>query len=201
MGSFRKSTTSCSSALASSAPATSAQLIEPFESGLISIGLVRGIIRIIRQRKKTIRPAKTTGNQVRMTFLIESHIRWHECGAAPAIRLGGLDPSSSRAVSSTRRISASAARPTSSWRSSGSRVPNARCSSYPGFLSALETGESMWRSLHAKTSTAAAVAASETTPPASGVGFSIARLSSSVPTTLAAIIGAIRCEPQRSCSF
>ena len=59
----------------------------------------------------------------------------------------------------------------------------------------------MWRSLQANTSTAAAVAASETMPPASGVGFSIARLSSSAPTTLAAIIGAIRCEPQRSCSF
>ena len=43
LGSLRKSTTSCSSALASSAPATSSQRDRAVESGLISIGLVRGI--------------------------------------------------------------------------------------------------------------------------------------------------------------
>ena len=50
-GSLRKSTTSCSSALASSAPATSSHLTEPTESGLISIGFVLGIIFIVRHRK------------------------------------------------------------------------------------------------------------------------------------------------------
>ena len=44
-GSRRKSTTSRSSSLASSTPATSSQLIESCELGLISCGLVRGIIR------------------------------------------------------------------------------------------------------------------------------------------------------------
>ena len=63
------------------------------------------------------------------------------------------------------------------------------------------TGESAWRSVQAKTSTAAAVEASATAPPMIGFGRSTARLSSSVPARLAASIGAIRCEPQRSCSL
>ena len=50
-GSRRNSTTSWSSAFASSAPATSAQPIAPFASGLISVGLVRGIILSVRQMK------------------------------------------------------------------------------------------------------------------------------------------------------
>ena len=64
-GSLRKSTTSRSSALACSTPATSSHLTEPAESGLSSIGLVLGIIFIVRQRKKTIRAMKAIGPHVR----------------------------------------------------------------------------------------------------------------------------------------
>ena len=53
----------CSSALASSTPATSSHLIEPSESGLISCGLVFGISFIVRHRKKTIRAMKRIGAQ------------------------------------------------------------------------------------------------------------------------------------------
>ena len=63
-GSRRNSTTSCSSAFASSAPATSAQPIAPLASGLISVGLVRGIIFSVRQMKKTSRPMKMIGAHV-----------------------------------------------------------------------------------------------------------------------------------------
>ena len=73
---------------------------------------------------------------------------------------------------STRRISASAARPTSSWRSSGSRVPSRRWISKPGRRSALAVRVSLLRSHHANTSTAAAVEAIVTAPAASGPGRS-----------------------------
>ena len=75
-----------------------------------------------------------------------------------------------QAAASTRRISASAARPTSSWRSSGSRVPTRRWISNPGRLSARAVRVSALRSHQANTSTAAAVEASATAPPASGPG-------------------------------
>ena len=64
-GSRRKSTTSCSSALASSAPATSSQPIEDLESGLISCGFVFGISFIVRQMKKTMSAMKMIGAHVR----------------------------------------------------------------------------------------------------------------------------------------
>ena len=73
---------------------------------------------------------------------------------------------------STRRISASAARPTSSWRSSGSRVPTTRWISKPGRRIARAVRDSLLRSHQAKTSTAAAVEASATALPASGPGRS-----------------------------
>ncbi len=50
-GSVRNSTTSRSSALVSSTPATSDQLTALFERGLISCGLVRGISLSIRHMK------------------------------------------------------------------------------------------------------------------------------------------------------
>jgi hypothetical protein len=50
-GSLRKSTTSRSSSLVSSTPATSDQLTALFERGLISCGLVRGISLNVRQMK------------------------------------------------------------------------------------------------------------------------------------------------------
>ncbi len=50
-GSVRKSTTSRSSALVSSTPATSAQVTALFDFGLISCGLVRGISFSIRHMK------------------------------------------------------------------------------------------------------------------------------------------------------
>ena len=63
-GSRRNSTTSCSSALASSQPATSSQPIAPLASGLISVGLVLGIIFSVRQMKKTSSPMKMIGAHV-----------------------------------------------------------------------------------------------------------------------------------------
>ena len=51
----------------------------------------------------------------------------------------------------------------------------------PGRRSALASGVSALRSDHAKTSTAAAIDASATAPPAAGPGFSSARRSSNVP--------------------
>ena len=51
LGSVRKSTTSRSSSLVSSTPATSSQVIELFDRGLISCGLVRGISRSMRHMK------------------------------------------------------------------------------------------------------------------------------------------------------
>ena len=92
-------------------------------------------------------------------------------------------------------------RPTSSWRSSGSRVPTRRWISNPGRRSRRAARVSALRSHQAKTSTAAAVEARATAPPATGPGRSTTRRSSSVPARLEASIGATRCEPQRSCSF
>ena len=60
-GSRRNSTTSCSSAFASSAPATSAHSTDDAESGVISCGFVRGMSFIVRQRKKTSSPMKRIG--------------------------------------------------------------------------------------------------------------------------------------------
>ena len=71
-GSRRNSTTSWSSAFASSAPATSAQPIAPFASGLISVGFVLGIRRSVRQMKKTSSPMKMIGAQVCSHAEIES---------------------------------------------------------------------------------------------------------------------------------
>ena len=72
-GSVRNSTTSRSSALAWSTPATSSHLTEDAESGLISCGLVLGIIFIVRHRKKTMRAMKAIGPQVRRLFEMWSH--------------------------------------------------------------------------------------------------------------------------------
>ncbi len=62
-GSRRNSTTSCSSAFASSAPATSAQPTPDAASGLICCGLVRGISFIVRHRTMQMRAMKTSGAQ------------------------------------------------------------------------------------------------------------------------------------------
>jgi hypothetical protein len=50
-GSRRKSTISCSSSFASSSPATSDQVTEDAEPGVISIGFTRGISLTVRQRR------------------------------------------------------------------------------------------------------------------------------------------------------
>ena len=72
-GSRMNSTTSCSSAFASSQPATSSHPIAPLAAGLISTGLVLGIIFSVRQMKKTSRPMKMIGAHVCSQFEIESH--------------------------------------------------------------------------------------------------------------------------------
>ena len=71
-GSRRNSTTSWSSAFASSAPAISAQPIDPFDSGLICCGLVRGISFSVRHRTKQIAAMNTIGAHVRMPASISS---------------------------------------------------------------------------------------------------------------------------------
>ena len=68
-GSLRKSTTSCSSAFASSAPATCAHSTAESESGVISVGFVLGISFIVRQRKKTSSPMKMIGAHVMIQLL------------------------------------------------------------------------------------------------------------------------------------
>ena len=72
-GSLRKSTTSCSSAFASSAPATCDHSTADAESGVISVGFVLGISFSVRQRKKTSRPMKMIGAQVRIHSSISYH--------------------------------------------------------------------------------------------------------------------------------
>ena len=64
LGARRNSTTSCSSAFASSAPATSPQLTPCLDSALISCGFVRGISFIVRQMKKQMSPMKMMGAHV-----------------------------------------------------------------------------------------------------------------------------------------
>jgi len=49
--------------LASSAPATSAQPIDDFASGLICCGLIRGISFIVRNRTKQMSAMNTSGAQ------------------------------------------------------------------------------------------------------------------------------------------
>ncbi len=63
-GSRRNSTTSASSSLASSTPATSAQLMESEADGLISCGLVRGMKRTMYTSTSAIRPMKAIGSQI-----------------------------------------------------------------------------------------------------------------------------------------
>src|SRR4051812_7347811 len=74
-GSRRNSTISCSSAFASSAPATSDHWIEESLSGAISCGLVRGISFIVRQMKKTSSAMKTSGAQLRIWLSIGYHAK------------------------------------------------------------------------------------------------------------------------------
>ena len=70
-GSRRNSTTSCSSAFASSTPATVDQSADASDSGLISCGFVRGITLSVRQMKNTSSPMKMIGAQVMIQFSIE----------------------------------------------------------------------------------------------------------------------------------
>ena len=82
-GSRRNSTTSVSSALASSAPATSSQPIEDDDSGLICCGFVRGISFIVRQMKNTSRPMKMIGAHVMIQLST-----WYHSSPANASMLG-----------------------------------------------------------------------------------------------------------------
>ena len=106
-----------------------------------------------------------------------------------------------RRGSPTRRISASAARPTSSWRSSGSRVPISRWISKPG---AAARGPRRVRVALAPARRPRPPRRPRRAPPRrrrAGSGRWTARRSSSVPARLEASIGVTRCEPQRSCSL
>ena len=103
---------------------------------------------------------------------------------------------------SARRISAIAARLTSSCSGLGSLVAQRRWISRPGVWKASASGSPWWRSHQAKASTASEAPARPTT----GAGR-VARLArpgaraAIVPTADISIIGTIRLEPQRSCSL
>jgi hypothetical protein len=71
-GSRRNSTTSRSSSLDSSTPATSSQATAPAEEGLISCGLVRGMKRSIQSSPKATTPRKMIGSQITAVFWISS---------------------------------------------------------------------------------------------------------------------------------
>ena len=202
-GSRRNSTTSASSALASSAPATSVPAIEEADSGLICCGLVRGISFIVRQMKNTSRPMKMIGAQVMIQFSISYHgdrfraRHGREYARSSDVPAWGLDPIRPRRGGSRparRGRPRAGARPARACRSGAGSRSRGAGAARAARVSAL-------RSHQAKTSTAAAVEAIATAPPAIGPGFSTARRSSSVPARLEASIGATRCEPQRSCSF
>ena len=105
------------------------------------------------------------------------------------------------AASSTRRISASAATPTSSCSGVGSLVASWRWISRPGVWKASASGSPWWRSLQANISTASEAPPRPTPARASGPGLSTSRSSRTVPPAESSIIGAIRLEPQRSCSL
>src|SRR5262249_26246095 len=89
-GSRRKSTISCSSALASSAPATSSQPIDALESGLISCGLVFGISFIVRQIRRTSTSMKTIGAQLKSAgwILSDHRLRWAADGMSKLVATG-----------------------------------------------------------------------------------------------------------------
>src|SRR5215211_3935086 len=101
---------------------------------------------------------------------------------------------------STRRISPSAAVPTSSCSGVGSRVPITRWISLPGLRRSRVSRESGWRSPHAKTSTATAALPRPTATSAAGPRRP-ARRAATLPSAAVASIGATRWDPQRSCSF
>ena len=84
-GSLRKSTTSCSSAFASSAPATCDHSTAESESGVISCGFVFGISFIVFQRKKTSRPMKMIGAQVMIQLSTWYHWSAKTYGMASSI--------------------------------------------------------------------------------------------------------------------
>ncbi len=88
-GSLRKSTTSCSSAFASSAPATCDHSTAESESGVISVGFVLGISFIVRQMKNTSRPMKMIGAHVMIQFST-----WNHCSAT--VSMGSVCPRAAR---------------------------------------------------------------------------------------------------------
>ena len=118
-----------------------------------------------------------------------------------------IDPSEtlrggrSLCTSSARRISARAATPTSSCSAVGSLVAISRWISRPGAWKASASGAPWLRSLQANISTASEAPPRPTPARASGPGLSTRRSSRTVPPTERIIIGAIRFEPQRSCSL
>ena len=86
-------------------------------------------------------------------------------------------------------------------RSSGSRVPSARWSSWPGRRRACARRVSAWRSDQAKTSTAAAIDDSATAAFGAGPGRPSSRRTSDGPGHVRDEHRRQRFEPQRSCSF
>ena len=74
--------------MASSAPATSAQLIDDDDSGLICCGFVFGISFSVRQMKTTSRNMKMIGAQVMISG--SRLLQLYQCGSATA-GVGGAD--------------------------------------------------------------------------------------------------------------
>src|SRR4051812_17295733 len=109
-GCRRNSTTSWSSALASSAPATSSQPIAPLASGLISVGFVLGISFSVRHRKKTSRPMKMIGAHVCSHVDMESHE--YQAGSSGTWTWGVACASSAYSVASCVMCSAGVSQPT-----------------------------------------------------------------------------------------
>ena len=91
--------------------------------------------------------------------------------------------------------------PTSSCSGVGSLVAQWRWISRPGVWKASARGSPWWRSLQANISTAIEAPPRPTPARAAALGLSTSRSSRTVPPAESSIIGTIRLEPQRSCSF
>jgi hypothetical protein len=117
-GSRMNSTTSRSSSLASSTPATSSQRTELDDDGAISCGFVRGMYRTIHTTAIAIRPMKMIGSQVRAKPFMPPQNEPLSAGAA--VTSGTMRKASSPFMRERVRVASSNFQP------SGSSAPGAR---------------------------------------------------------------------------